>query len=336
MSFLVVPRLSSRGLVEGSSARPSASCGVQCTSSCHEGSSNYYWCKTRGDWQYCSAYNGYDHQDFRCTSDCKLDGYAYYWCYNTAGSWGYCGYTRPKEMIYYSSTYHEECLDDCRYDREVDYYWCTTEQGWDYCSPQQGVTYKDEQCLNDCSENGEKYTWCQTKGASWNFCGSVEPAECLYVSSTRRKRQSGNSGSQIPIHEFPDGENRQIVLYAEQDNNNCILNGRRWSNDVDDCVNRWHSWHLVTQARSNLIQTRYLRIDMQGMAGGFHNFQIQLNCRRNSGQSTTIAQVLIPQNQNIPEEHIRLAFRESFQRSQRVRVVVRENVNPSIFKNRNW
>uniref|UniRef100_A0AAY4ESW1 Kringle domain-containing protein n=1 Tax=Denticeps clupeoides TaxID=299321 RepID=A0AAY4ESW1_9TELE len=274
------------------------------TSICHIGSSNYYWSTTRGDGEYCSNDNGYDYKDIPCKNSHP------------------CG---RHEMIYYSSTYHEECLDDCRYDREVDYYWCTTEQGWDYCSPQQGVTYKDEQCPDDCSENGEKYTWCKTRGASWNFCGSVEPAECLYVSSTRRKRQSGNSGSQIPIHEFPDGENRQIVLYAVQDNNNCILNGRCWSNNVDDCVNRWHSCHLVTQARSNLIQTRYLRIDMQGMAGGFHNFQIQLNCRRNSGQSTTIAQVLIPQNQNIPEEHIRLAFRESFQRSQRVRVVVREN-----------
>lgn len=304
--------------------------GVVCRDECKTHGNEYYWCHTRKGWDYCSPLENRDYEGYQCQDEhaCGLHGESYYWCRRKAGSWGYCGKVEPKPLLHTSSTYQRVCIDECLYDEISEYFWCHTDQGWDYCSPLTDVTYKNEPCLSDhhCGAYGYSYTWCKTGWFQSDHCGLIKPNECRYDTSSRKRRQPNNA---VLICTRTDKGNKKETKFYATPAPADILDGSPWRNEIVNIISRWDNGYLGNQARSGLITSENLRIDLQGFTNNqrYYNLQIQVNRPRQPGTSTTVAQVLIPVNADIPDRYVRMAFTESFRR--RARVTVETCLNPN-------
>ncbi|XP_036439528.1 uncharacterized protein LOC118816997 [Colossoma macropomum] len=304
--------------------------GELCYDTCQTHGNSYYWCHTRKGWDYCSPSENRDYEGNACQDDhpCGKHGENYYWCNNQG--WfprrSYCGPVEPKTILHISSKYRRSCIDDCSFDESSNYFWCHTDEGWDYCSPVPDVTYKNVPCRSDhfCGDHGYSYNWCWVTESEWDYCGVIKPGECTYYSTQRKKRQPNNA---VVFCTRKDGGNQvETIFYAEPDPT-ALADGSSWRNEITDLIARWDNGYLGDQARSQLITSSNLRIDLQGLLyiGGqrYYNLQIQLNVHRRPRQSTTVSQVLIPRDSTVPDRYVRFAFVESFRR--RARVTMRVN-----------
>ncbi|XP_036439530.1 uncharacterized protein LOC118816998 isoform X2 [Colossoma macropomum] len=303
-----------------------------CYDTCGLRGQSYYWCYTRQGWDYCSPRSDRDYKDRACQDDhpCGKYGKSYYWCYEQGMSdaWGYCGPVEPKTTLYISSTYQLVCNDDCPYDESHEYYWCHTDKGWDYCSPTPDVTYKNVPCRSDhfCGTHDYSYNWCWTTESEWDYCGVIKPGECTYYTTQRGivstfALKEIHSCTAVAYCTWTDkGNHVETTFYAEPDPT-ALADGSSWRNEITNLIARWDNGYLGNQPKSNLITSRNLRIDLQGMlhidGQQYYNLQIQLN-----GQSTKVSQVLAPSD--IPNSYVRFAFVESFLRRARVTVRVKK------------
>lgn len=304
------------GLVRSNTNYVTSYYDALCYDHCAKRKNDYYWCHTRKGWDYCSPRTNVDYKNKPCKEDsqCAKHNQKYNWCYLKEGSWGYCGFLETKLVSYRTSEYRKICIDDCE---RKDYYYCYTNDGWDYCSPVPDITYKGVPCRDGhrCDLHGQNYYWCYTDTSNnWNYCGVIEGSQCEYHVEASRKRAVGGR------EEFQcyDRGNQRMTEFESNVNAN-IADGRQFQKDITNIIDRWKNDLLVNRARSGLVQTNNFRIDMQGMVERngqrYHNLQIQRNVPRNSGQSTTFSQVLVPQNlEGVTDRYVRRAFTESFQR----------------------
>ncbi|KAL7856344.1 hypothetical protein AOLI_G00199480 [Acnodon oligacanthus] len=301
--------------------------GELCYDTCQTYGNSYYWCHTRKGWDYCSPIEKRDFEGNACRDDhpCGKYGKSYYWC-NREGwfaSWGYCGPVETKTIIYISATYKHVCIDDCSYDESYMYYWCYTDKGWDYCSPTPDITYQNVPCRSDhsCGDYSYSYNWCWTTASEWDYCGIIKPSECTYYSAQRKKRQASTA---VAYCTRTDKGNHVVTIFYAEPNPRALTDGSRWRGEITNIIARWDNGYLGNQARSNLITSEHLRIDLQGLlcidGQQYYNLQIQLNVPRRPGQSTTVSQIFIPRN--VPDRYVRFAFVESFRRRARVTVVI--------------
>ncbi|XP_070710808.1 uncharacterized protein [Pempheris klunzingeri] len=307
---------------------------VPCYDGCDKRGSGYNWCHTNMGWDYCSTRKNVASKGQVCHSDypCDKSGQKYFWCYLEGGGWDYCGRVEPKAMIH--QTYElKECIDECQYDKSKEYFWCHTQNGWDYCSPLPDVTYKGEDCRPDhkCETHGYSYNWCFTKD-SYGYCGVILPGECRYSEPRRSKRQPNRKpNARQVICTKEDNNQRRVTTFTAEDAQQHILEpNNRLRNEALDLINQWDNQGLGNQGRSNLITSDNLRIDLQGLINRnnqqYYNLQIQWNVPRRSGQSTTLAQIIVPVDTSA--EYMREAFRESLQRRARIVLEVTETTMP--------
>uniref|UniRef100_A0A672L399 Uncharacterized LOC107574117 n=1 Tax=Sinocyclocheilus grahami TaxID=75366 RepID=A0A672L399_SINGR len=306
--------------------------GTRCIDDC-KSDSGVFKCKTfdkDGTCQemYCSPQENMDYWGRQCEADsmCGRHGQDYYWCKINIFTWGYCGLVMENKNHYGSHT-GALCYDYCD-KREEDYYWCHTVQGWDYywdyCSPDVDVTYKGKPCrsYHSCGPHDYNYNWCWTSESEYDYCGPVESGECTYITSRHRNRRAPDD--KVVICTKMDKGNKKITTFTAKPAPNAIADGSQWRNEAENLISRWENNYLVDQARSNLIHSDNLRIDMQGIINHnnqlYHNLQIQVNVRRRSGQSTTVSQIIVPRG--IPRRYIRRALLESFRRRARVLIEV--------------
>ncbi|MCI4388986.1 hypothetical protein PGIGA_G00092460 [Pangasianodon gigas] len=299
--------------------------GKLCYEHCEKRHEVYHWCHTAEGWDYCSPSENIDYKNKNCKEDspCGKQGENYHWCNLKEGSWGYCGLVEPK-MLLHRTRYHHVCIDECQYYESGDYYWCHTSNGWDYCSPDVDVTYKDKPCRSDhyCGLHDYGYNWCWTSESEYDYCGAIESGECSYVTSQHRNRRAPED--RVLICTRKDKDNKKTTIFTAEPAPDDITENQKWKNEARNLISRWNNGYLVDQARSQLITSDNLRIDMQGLINRnnqrYYNLQIQVNVRRRPGQSTTVAQIIVPAG--VPDRYIRRAFWESFRRRARVFVDV--------------
>lgn len=225
-----------------------------------------------------------------------------------------------------------QCKEDCKLDGGE--YKCKTidEDGRSqtlYCSPQENMDYWGRQCRADsmCGKHGEDYYWCRINIFTWGYCGLVkddkkiiESGEVTHITPLHRNKR------QAVFDTVEDRANRiKTTFYAEPAPRD-IADVDRYRNEAENLIGNWNNGHLVNQARSNLIHTANLRIDMQGIINHnnlpCYNLQIQINRRRRPGASTTVSQIIVSQTIVPPDRYIRRAFQESLNRRARVFVLV--------------
>lgn len=304
-----------------------------CYDTCETRGSYYYWCNTKVGWDYCSPLENMDYEGYRCSDEhpCGKYNEPYYWCRRMDGGWGYCGKVEHESRLHLSLTYHCVCIDACMYNPVRNYYWCYTEEGWDYCSPAADVTYRNEPCQSNhpCGNYGEKYTWCWTD-SNWDYCGLIKQNECSYVTSSRKRRESNDL---FLICTLTDKVNNRVIKFYAETNRGAITDRRVDQNEITELILRWNNGYLGYRARSGLITSDNLRIDLQGTFPRsnqrYCNLQIQINEQRQPGTSTTVAQVIVPQNEDIPDDYIRMAFEESIRRRAKITVTVSPGYCPA-------
>ncbi|KAI4899757.1 hypothetical protein NFI96_004476 [Prochilodus magdalenae] len=305
--------------------------GVLCYNTCGKYGEDYYWCKTREGWDYCSPAQNRDYKDNACRDDhpCDKHGESYYWC-NRKGwfsGWGYCGPVESKTTVYISSKYQRVCIDDCLYDEYYEYSWCYTDKGWDYCSPTPDVTYKNVPCRSDhsCDSHGYSYSWCWITASEYDYCGVIKACECSSFTTKRYKRHLRNAVALCVRNDT--GGQVETTFFAEP-NQEALADGSSSRNEITHLISLWENGGLGNQTRSGLFVFRDFRIDLQGLVNRgdhqYYDLQIQQNVPRRHGESTTVSHVLIPRNISVPDRYVRHAFVESFQRRATVTVEVNQ------------
>uniref|UniRef100_A0A3B1KKP8 Uncharacterized protein n=1 Tax=Astyanax mexicanus TaxID=7994 RepID=A0A3B1KKP8_ASTMX len=179
--------------------------------------------------------------------------------------------------------YGVQCTHSCAKQGET-YYWCKNPvslMGWDYCSPTKNTDYYGNPCQQDCGKYGEDYYWCNNKHGSWSWekCGPVEP---------KKKTK------------WVDRGNIRVITFSATPDNRSIA----------EVTNR----NRIT--RSNLTESTNYRFHLQGIEiidnQRYFNVQIQENIHRNNRESTTVSQILVPQQSIlqglIPERYIRRLY----------------------------
>ncbi|XP_030076405.1 uncharacterized protein LOC115481433 [Microcaecilia unicolor] len=296
---------------------------LPCKDECSKRNDMYFWCETGKKWDYCSPAQNVDYKGERCKSDhpCGKYGESYTWCHLEKGSWDKCGLVELKIVSHRTSKYGAICLGECRKEG-TDYFWCETVRGWDKCSPLPDVTYKNVPCRADhsCDLHGQSYYWCYTDD-SWDYCGPVEENECAYERVSTRKRAI----SEFVLICHDTGNQRETHFLV--DNTDDLIEAGSFEYEAQLMIAHWNNGLLLPQSRSQILisDEGHLRLDLQGFTntGGIRhrNYQIQINEQRRPGTSTSIAQVLIPDNVDLPERYIRRAFVESMHR--RARIIIR-------------
>uniref|UniRef100_A0A3B1JFT4 Uncharacterized protein n=1 Tax=Astyanax mexicanus TaxID=7994 RepID=A0A3B1JFT4_ASTMX len=107
----------------------------------------------------------------------------------------------------------------------------------------------------------------------------------------------------------------QVNFIALQDHKH-IADGHSLRKEITELIAKWNNGYLRDKAKSGLIKSKNLRIDLQGVFPRenqrYYNLQIQINRPRINGESTTVSQVLIPVDPEIPASYVHRAFTESF------------------------
>ncbi|XP_046698425.1 uncharacterized protein LOC124381090 [Silurus meridionalis] len=306
--------------------------GVRCNEECDTHGKSYLWCMTAKGWDYCSTKENVDYTGQPCREDhpCGKYGKGYHWCYTNSGSWGYCGILRnasePKTLLYKGSSTMSLCWSDCLYDENKQYFWCYTEKGWDYCSPLPEVTYKNEPCRLDhyCDPHEYAYTWCLTNSGN-DYCGSIEPGECQYVNSVAAKE---NSKTVVSCIWKDTKNNKEIKLTAEPDFT-IFAEAFTWKNEIINFIARWKNTYLNPEPGSKLIISNNLRFDVKKLENEeeqqIYSLQILVNVHTQSWRSNKLAQVVLPDYEEVPERFVQLAFLESFRHQSKISVVINES-----------
>lgn len=282
----------------------------------------YFWCHTKYGWSYCSPRADVTYKGVKCRADHKCGNYGNVktWCYTTYNDdYDYCGIVIPRLCGVSQYTYNlEMCIGDCQYSPKDRYFWCRTRKSWGYCSPMEGFTYKGQPCRSDhkCGAYGYSYSWCYTTdNNNYDYCGLNYPRQTcqnLNFIASRVKRAT-----------YPN-----IV---------CIENGKRFISeqtdklmdkiknelrkDAEDLIDSYKCVALGSKSRT-VLNTKKLRIDLQATfsRGGqlYYNLQIQQNCPRGSGQSTSLAQILVPADTS--DSDIQYAFKLSITLKQKITI----------------
>ncbi|XP_018516882.1 uncharacterized protein LOC108873230 [Lates calcarifer] len=306
--------------------------GMPCYDSCEKHNKDYYWCHSTKGWDYCSPRKNFDYKGNACRQNhpCDTYGHDYHWCYLDKGGWGKCGRVEPKPVIH-DTKYRKHCTDDCQYSDYWDF-WCHTHDGWDYCSPTPDVTYKGVPCRSNhkCGDYGYTYNWCYTTDNNdWDYCGAISPGECRYSVPRRTKRKPKKPNQTNPpqvvcTREDIDNNRRRVTTFVAVVNHQAIADSDDYFEEALGLINRWDGRGLGQQARSNLVTSSNLRIDLQGLFPRnnqrYYNLQVQVNRQRGKGESTTLAHIEVPVD--TPLEYMRLALRESLQNRARVSLEV--------------
>lgn len=230
------------------------------------------------------------------------------------------------QSFHYTSTYGLLCNDDCSL-HSSEYYWCNTDEGWDYCSPAPQVTYRNEACQDyPCDTHGYSYFWCSTD-PSWDYCGRVETNQSITI-NIRQKRQPNNGE---PICTEKIDNNKEVRYYAEINKN--IADGKQWREEIEGLISQWSNGCLSNGAKSCLRESKSFRIDQQGVFKRnnkqYYNLQIQINKPRKPKESTTVALVILEDNNQINDNHVQFAFKQSFDSRVKVTVEVAEITRPN-------
>lgn len=102
-------------------------------------------------------------------------------------------------------------------------------------------------------------------------------------------------------------------MFEAVENHQTIADSHNYRAEAFNLINEWDGRGLGQQARSNLVTSRNLRIDLQGLFNRsnqqYYNLQVQVKSQRVSGESTTLAHNEAPVD--TPLEYMRLALRES-------------------------
>lgn len=302
-----------------------SSLNLPCRDECSKRNEVYFWCHAGNSWDYCSPVQHVDYFGRRCKSDhpCGKYGKSYTWCYLEERSWEKCGIVELQVVSHRTSNYHSACLGGCTTEGQ-DYFWCETLSGWDYCSPLPDATYKNVQCRADhpCDLHGKSYYWCYTDD-SWDYCGPVEANECAYEKVPTTKRA-------VPESELicRDIGNQRETHFAIQNAAGALTEALSFESEAQRMIAHWDNSLLLPQPRSEILVSHRgnLRLDLQGFINSdgvrYRNYQIQINTARRPGESTSIAQVMIPENEAIPDRYVRRAFLESMHRSARITIRV--------------
>ena len=303
--------------------------GALCYDQCATRGYKYYWCHARKGCDYCSPRPNVDYQNNPCeaTHPCTKHNKSHYWSNLEKGGSGYCGLQTPKTLFFRSLTYAKLCGDNCEYYSNKDYYYCYTSEGyWDFCSPWPNVTYRGVPRRDDhsCDLHRKSYNWCYTDDDnSGDKCVLVEGIECQYSHRLRTKRQVRQD-----LYQCTDSGNRRRVTFVRNTAANiAILEGKQLLKEIQRIISMWSNDRLTTQPTSRLRETDTFRIDMQGMVNlgnqRYHNLQIQRKVQRQSGQSTTYSQVLVPQNlEGVPTRYVRRAFVLSYKDRAGITIIV--------------
>ncbi|KAJ8251432.1 hypothetical protein GJAV_G00221290 [Gymnothorax javanicus] len=303
--------------------------GTECYDSCEQRqNTDYFWCHRKEGWDYCSPRNNVDYKGNTCKEDYPCDNYGeeYKWCFLGNESRGYCARVEPKAMIH--QTYAlKDCIDECQYYESGEYFWCHTNDDWDYCSPLKDVTYKDVPCRPDheCGTHGYDYNWCYTTDNNdYDYCGVINPGECMYSSLNRSKRAPEKS--QL-ICKMEDNNKRRETKVKTEVNVEAIAEpNKKLHEEALDLITRWDNQGFADQAKSKLIVSKNLRIDLQTPLNmndrRYYNLQIQVNRPQNEEESTTLAKIIVPDGTSA--EYMRWAFRESLQHRAKVTLEVED------------
>ena len=101
---------------------------------------------------------------------------------------------------------------------------------------------------------------------------------------------------------------------------------RKMSDNAFNLIDEWKACDLDTKAKSNLVRSKELRIDNQGQVDHiFVNLQIQMNCARTPGKSTTLAQIIVPTDTQ--PNVLRNAFKMSLNCRAKLKMVIKETLN---------
>ncbi|XP_017316286.1 uncharacterized protein LOC108260474 [Ictalurus punctatus] len=310
----------------------SSSYGITCDDTCGKHEKYYYWCYTKNGWDYCSPEENTDYTGQPCREDhpCGKYGKSYRWCYTKGDNWGYCGLLRntsePKTRLYKGSSLMSVCWDACLYDERKKYYWCHTDEGWDYCSPLPDVTYKNEPCRLDhyCGTHDSGYTWCFTN-SGYDYCGRISDGECTYITPEINKKDTNT----VISCTWKDAKNEKQIKFNLEPEFTISSEGSTWKNEIINFIARWKNTYLNPQDSSKLITSDNLRFEVQKLVNEegeqYYNLQIVVNVHAQSGRSTKLAQVHIPEY-SVPDRFVQLAFVESFWRHARISLKINESV----------
>lgn len=287
--------------------------GARCYDTCARKSGNFYYsCNTAQGSDYCSPFENRDYERRQCKEDspCGRYDHNYNWCKLKEGGWGYCGLVKTE---LHHTRYHYTCIDECRYDETKKFYKCNIPNNmWDYCSPRANVTYKDKPCRSDhpCGSYDKNHNWCFTSQSEYDFCGPIE---------SRHRNKRDLEGRTLACTQ-EDKDNIKISNFTVVPAPHDITDGSQWRNEAETLISRWDNGYLVDQARSNLIHSDHLRIDIQGIITRKNQlyYDLQVKMRRRPG--TTVSQIIV--SRGIPECYIHRAFMESFRSRARVYVDV--------------
>ncbi|XP_057179965.1 uncharacterized protein LOC130547735 [Triplophysa rosa] len=152
-----------------------------------------------------------------------------------------------------------------------------------------------------------------------DYCGGIGPEECTYITSQHRIRRELTL-----ICTVVNESTRKTTFNAEEAINHITKVDQNLKTEAQILISRWKNEYLVDRAKSKLITSMNLRIDMQGIIKRnnqrYYNLQVQLNTNRGPNRSTTVSQIIVPDG--IPDRYIRRAFCESLNRRARVFVDV--------------
>ncbi|XP_069077271.1 uncharacterized protein [Pleurodeles waltl] len=295
---------------------------------------SYCWCNTWNGWDYCSFKQNSTHDKQRCKSDhtCGKHGKQYSWCYTDNGKWGYCGQVAPKagpkeqsKIISHMTSHFAPCLNDCGRAMGKDYFWCYTAEGWDYCSPVPQVTTRNQPCHVDfpCSLHGESYYWCYTIGSTWDYCGPIQAAECIYKEADSWRSTAQISELQLMCTEHGDTTTTQVSIVGEPVS--AWTTGDPYYQEATVAlISQWNNSLMIHKSSPGVLTSEHLHLTMKGMSTHnkefYYHFQIQIAVPLS--ESEPIAQVLIPESNEVPERYIRRAFMDSLVLKARIRLSV--------------
>ncbi|XP_030076339.1 uncharacterized protein LOC115481389 [Microcaecilia unicolor] len=290
-----------------------------CKDECSTRSTGAFQCDTGISRDYCSSVENVDYYGRRCSEDhpCGLYGGNYHWCVLERGGWGKCGMVEPKVVSHRTRSYGALCLGECLAEGK-DYFWCETLRGWDYCSPLPDVTYTNVPCRADhpCDLHGKSYYWCYTD-SSWDYCGPVENNECAYDKVSIEKKIVPDS--ELVCQEEGNWTETRFVVQIEP---KILSDSNSYMYEAHMMINRWRNDFLDEENTPQRLLSLHgkLHLDHHGFTNvddiQYHDYQIQTT------GSALIAQVLIPNNTNIPARYVRRALVESLYRRATITIMI--------------
>lgn len=123
-----------------------------------------------------------------------------------------------------------------------------------------------------------------------------------------------------------DKENQKEIKFIGEQDLTIFTEGSTWENEIMNFIPRWKNTYLNPEASSKMITSNSLKFDVQKLVNEegqqYHDLQIMVKVYAQYGRSTKLAQVLIPENKEVPDRFVRLAFMENFRHRARIFVKI--------------